>query len=304
MARKPGPLRHLNIDECRIGTPESKRAAGTRSYQRAEPGGRGQAEYQDAPHDGLGRWPSNLLLSDPDLFDEHNAFVVGSGAVATSGGRHFEEGARKVSFAGTARAREGAGGATQAAAEYHRESDVGGYSRFFIIPKADRADREPDIAPDGHDRSKRFSTHPTMKPTDLMRHLIRLVTPPGGVVLDPFAGSGTTGKASLLEGFDFILIEKEREYIEQIEARLNGVQRGLGLDTPLVGQPRVSRDGVAVRHNSGGNTFGGDKPKPPLSDMGYGTKTPQERAAFKRRELAEAYELFGSLIPPSDEDAA
>ena len=67
------------------------------------------------------------------------------------------------------------------------------------------------------------NTHPTVKPTDLMRYLCRLVTPPGGVVLDPFAGAGSTGKAALLEGFQFIGIEREQEYIEIASARINFV---------------------------------------------------------------------------------
>lgn len=58
-----------------------------------------------------------------------------------------------------------------------------------------------------------------VKPTDLMRYLVRLVTPPGGTVLDPFCGSGSTGKAALLEGFKFIGIEREAEYVEIAHAR-------------------------------------------------------------------------------------
>lgn len=108
--------------------------------------------------------------------------------------------------------------------------DSGTYSRFFLVPKADRTDREPVITPDGHDRTKRFSTHPTVKPTELMRHLVRLVTPTGGLVLDPFLGSGTTAIAAELEGFRWLGIEREPEYVAIAEARLNGTQRGLGLD--------------------------------------------------------------------------
>jgi DNA modification methylase len=66
----------------------------------------------------------------------------------------------------------------------------------------------------------RKNTHPTVKPTDLMRYLCRLVTPPGGTVLDPFAGSGSTGKAAALEGFRFIGIEREAEYVEIARARI------------------------------------------------------------------------------------
>jgi len=64
------------------------------------------------------------------------------------------------------------------------------------------------------------SNHPTVKPTDLMRYLCRLVTPPGGVVLDPFTGSGSTGKAAILEGFRFIGVEREAEYVEIARARI------------------------------------------------------------------------------------
>jgi site-specific DNA-methyltransferase (adenine-specific) len=65
------------------------------------------------------------------------------------------------------------------------------------------------------------SSHPTVKPTDLMRYLCRLITPPGGIVLDPFAGSGSTGKAAILEDFKFIGIEREAEYIEIARARID-----------------------------------------------------------------------------------
>jgi site-specific DNA-methyltransferase (adenine-specific) len=78
-------------------------------------------------------------------------------------------------------------------------------------------------------KAYRANVHPTVKPTDLMRHLVRLVTPPGGVVLDPFLGSGTTALAAEMEGFAWVGIEKEAEYVAIAEARLNGTQRGLAL---------------------------------------------------------------------------
>jgi site-specific DNA-methyltransferase (adenine-specific) len=128
-------------------------------------------------------------------------------------------------------------------------------TRFLIIPKADRADREPVLGGHGiepgtrvlnsgssgrtfrdgewvethSEPRKRANSHPTVKPTDLMRHLVRLVTPTGGVVLDPFLGSGTTALAAEMEGFQWIGIEREAEYVAIAEARLNGTQRGLGL---------------------------------------------------------------------------
>ncbi len=82
-------------------------------------------------------------------------------------------------------------------------------ARFFYCAKASKRDRD-----DGN-------IHPTVKPTDLMRYLCRLVTPPGGVVLDPFMGSGSTGKAAMLEGFRFIGIERDAQYLEIAKARIN-----------------------------------------------------------------------------------
>jgi len=122
------------------------------------------------------------------------------------------------------------------------------YTRFLIIPKAARSDREPvlgglavervvsvwggdedDLTPGKKSTVARRNVHPTVKPTDLMRHLVRLVTPAGGTVLDPFLGSGTTALAAELEGFGWIGIEKEAEYVAIAEARLNGTQKGMGL---------------------------------------------------------------------------
>jgi hypothetical protein len=89
--------------------------------------------------------------------------------------------------------------------------DSGGASRFFYTAKAPTSER---IRHDG-------TAHPTVKPLDLMRWLVRLVTPPGGLVLDPFAGSGTTAEACLLEGFRCVTIEREADYLPLIVQRIN-----------------------------------------------------------------------------------
>src|SRR5690606_14495724 len=73
----------------------------------------------------------------------------------------------------------------------------------------------------------RQNNHPTVKPTDLMRWLCRLVTPAGGLVLDPFAGSGSTGRGAVAEGFRFVGIELSPEYAAIAEARIRAVQPGL-----------------------------------------------------------------------------
>jgi DNA modification methylase len=118
---------------------------------------------------------------------------------------------------------------------------LGDAARFFYCPKASKADRDEGLegfevkrtggmsATDdgsmltgsGNERTTaRANLHPTVKPTDLMRYLCRLVTPPGGIVLDPFTGSGSTGKAAVLEGFEFIGIEREAEYVALARARI------------------------------------------------------------------------------------
>jgi site-specific DNA-methyltransferase (adenine-specific) len=122
--------------------------------------------------------------------------------------------------------------------------DTGSAARFFYCAKASRDDRDEGcgalelkrtakLGGSDNDRddldpvSERFRTqpsrnpHPTVKPTDLMRYLCRLITPPNGIVLDPFTGSGSTGKAAMAEGFRFIGIEREAEYIEIARARIS-----------------------------------------------------------------------------------
>lgn len=95
----------------------------------------------------------------------------------------------------------------------------GSAARFFYSAKADAGDRLG-------------SKHPTVKPVDLMCWLVRLVTPPRGIVLDPFAGTGTTGMACMAEGFDCILIEREAEYVADIKNRIAHVS---GENAPLFG---------------------------------------------------------------------
>ena len=130
----------------------------------------------------------------------------------------------------------------------NQHGDEGGASRFFYCPKTSKTDRNEGLddfedkeapkrddgqpygmntnkfRPDGSERKPvqpKKNHHPTVKPTDLMLYLIRLVTPKNGTTLDPFMGSGSTGKASIRGGFDFIGIEREEEYFEIAEARIN-----------------------------------------------------------------------------------
>ena len=141
-------------------------------------------------------------------------------------------------------------------------TDDGSAARFFYSAKASKADRDEGmegwedrtfnrVNPGGLENDPRWApverknVHPTVKPTDLMRYLVRLVTPPGGTVLDPFTGSGSTGKAAILEGFRFIGCELSPDYAAIAEARIaNAAQRmGLPHDAPAsIPQPVQVRD--------------------------------------------------------------
>jgi site-specific DNA-methyltransferase (adenine-specific) len=121
--------------------------------------------------------------------------------------------------------------------EREGHNDSGSAARFFYCAKASKKDRNEGL--DGFPEVKggsmqgvetregkptnhptRANHHPTVKPTDLMRYLCRLITPPNGTVLDPFMGSGSTGKAAVIEGFDFIGIDQSAEYVEIAKARI------------------------------------------------------------------------------------
>jgi DNA modification methylase len=127
---------------------------------------------------------------------------------------------------------------------FDEEDNKEEWRRYFYCPKASKKDRDGGMEQlqsksikgrdEGQDKTsiaykarptERKNIHPTVKPTDLMAYLVRLVTPKGGVVLDPFMGSGSTGKASVREGFDFIGIEREDEYMEIAKTRIEHEQK-------------------------------------------------------------------------------
>lgn len=96
-------------------------------------------------------------------------------------------------------------------------SGLGKDSRYFYCKKASKREREAGIPNEGTGRA---NTHPTVKPIEVMRYLCRMITPPDGVVLDPFCGSGTTLCAASMEGFQYIGIEREEEYVQIAQARV------------------------------------------------------------------------------------
>lgn len=120
------------------------------------------------------------------------------------------------------------------AGAFHQDS--GSAARFFYCGKASRKDRHEGMEDPGpqfkhgttlrqvENTATKGNTHPTVKPVELMRWLVRLITPPGGVVLDPFMGSGSTGKAAMRERFQFIGIEMDQEYFRIAELRIKSAK--------------------------------------------------------------------------------
>lgn len=209
----------LNIDGCRIHGEDAH--GGTYTVKRLKPGatldktgGNWRPEEGGVEYHGEmkpGRWPSNVIHDGSD--EVVDAFPDAPGqqaALSTKPGQKTRGIYGKMSREGEASAgrRYTDEGATNfAALPGQRRGDEGSAARFFYSAKADADDRLG-------------SKHPTVKPIDLMRYLVRLVTPPGGVVLDPFAGSGSTGVAAMLEGFESILIEREADYVEDIKRKV------------------------------------------------------------------------------------
>jgi site-specific DNA-methyltransferase (adenine-specific) len=184
----------LNIDKCRISTADKfgGGAKGTSGFAAGYEGDGWQSGSE------LGRWPANVALDDEaaKLLDEQAPNTGGGGFCGGGIGEGVVYG-------------DPGSGQTR---KTGRIDANGGASRFFYCAKASKRDRNTNGA---------ANTHPTVKPTELMRWLIRLVTPPGGIILDPFGGSGSTGVAAQADSVRCILIEREDEYLEIIRDRLD-----------------------------------------------------------------------------------
>ena len=177
-----------------------------------------------------GRFPANII------FDEEAGKILDEQSGVTKSSKRGAHNNKKTQHTNTY---------TPPQAMYSDDNtygDTGGASRFFYCPKASKKDRNdgcnglpikrPDTRTDtgmGSFTEKgvqpQSNHHPTVKPTDLMAYLIRLVTPKGGIVLDPFMGSGSTGKAAVREGMNFIGVEKEDEYMEIAKTRIEHEQK-------------------------------------------------------------------------------
>jgi site-specific DNA-methyltransferase (adenine-specific) len=200
VAYKPGGDRTMQIDECRIGTDENLNggAYAKNGSDRSDDWGahNGYRRNQGLPFEQpTGRWPANLCHDGSDE-------VVSMFPNSKSGNLNGETVKADNRIYNTA-------GSTLNRKLMVRSGSEGSAARFFWSPKAGKKDRNG-------------SKHPTIKPIRLLDWLVPLVTPVGGTVLDPFAGSGTTGSAALNTGRNAILIEREPEYIADIRRRFYG----------------------------------------------------------------------------------
>ncbi len=212
----------INIDGCRVGE-------GAKKWTNPRGGiwatdSEATAELVD---NQLGRFPANFIHDGSDEVLQLFPDTKGGTWNITKGARHFNNDGEPTGYATS-----------------KSDSSTGSAARFFYCAKASKkdrnegldqfeekrdADRTKDDGAGGDNPRNRSNTaklnhHPTVKPTDLMRYLCRLVTPPNGVVLDPFTGSGSTGKAAVLEGFSFIGVEQSEEYIAIAEARIQSAK--------------------------------------------------------------------------------
>lgn len=245
----------LNIDACRVGTNDEQLRTGSGVIPCRHDETRGRAGEASADRrymaasgtnfsvtpgprggDPDGRWPANVIHDgSPEVVA---AFPHAPGQLA------------KASTSATRRAGQNAYGVmTRGSNGQDKRGDGGSAARFFYCAKANKKDRNDgcDGLPlrksgmvsntsgqhitrrDGGAPAPTANNHPTVKPTELMRYLCRLVTPAGGIVLDPFMGSGSTGRGALLEGFDFIGIEQDSDYATIARARIGAVQLRLPL---------------------------------------------------------------------------
>lgn len=192
----------LNIDGCRIGSDRVRTRGRSDARHKASNslGAAWSGVVDEAPREG--RWPANVLL------DEEAAALLDRQTGTLTSGTMRAGTQRKAS-----RGRGGYGGnfpdEATAADTY---GDSGGASRFFYTAKASRSERTAG--------GQVENTHATVKPLDLMAYLVRLVTPPGGVVLDPFVGSGTTAVAALDGGWRFVGVEMDPHHFEIARTRI------------------------------------------------------------------------------------
>jgi site-specific DNA-methyltransferase (adenine-specific) len=241
LARKPldgtvvnNVLKHgvggLNIGACRVEATEFSKVLGTKRVVNTGSGfesfGMGSIRSGGGASSPLGRYPANLI---------HD------GSEEATGGMPWTKSPKGISYRKPSDNNCMSGGNMERYA-LNGHDDQGSASRYFYCAKASKADRDEGLEgfelkqggamgggeetrgnrPTNHPMRSNF--HPTVKPTALMQYVTKLITPLNGTVLDPFMGSGSTGKACMLEGFNFTGIELSSEYLAIAEARIKHAQ--------------------------------------------------------------------------------
>ena len=247
----------LNVDGCRVGAWDGASTARKPALVNDTAAGFGQGLAMGGNGSDIGRWPANLIHDgSPDVL---RLFPVTGPARAADVSDE-----RRAEFFRAGALASGVVSGRRDPANSH--SDPGGSAaRFFYCAKADASDREAGLSHMAERTLNRVNAgglendpkwapiqrknhHPTVKPTDLMRYLCRLITPPGGTVLDPFMGSGSTGRGAMLEGFGFVGIDIDPEYLEIARARIAEAN-------PIDDPPPLTRPGqlslFAVAEKSG-----------------------------------------------------
>jgi len=215
----------INIDGCRVGNEEITTTGpeGSNKYAGFIGKEQGQSTFKSTH---IGRWPANILHDGSE--EVVSLFPNTKSSNGSFKATDYEEKETSTPFT---------------RGDFEGYGDSGSAARFFYSAKTSKKDRnegcesleEKQYSSDGREilnetayqrnNSIANNNHPTVKPTDLMRYLVRLVCPEGGTVLDPFNGSGSTGKAALLEGFNYIGIDMDESYIEISKARLEHIFR-------------------------------------------------------------------------------
>lgn len=232
MARKPligtvaeNVLEHgvggLNIDGCRIGTEGGTSRSDQNEYPKTEDGKEDRSQHWARTGHKVvplntGRFPANLIHDGSDDVLERFPIVHGAGKARDGSEAKVSDSYSASSYMMPKNTR------------MRRLGDSGSSARFFYCAKASKKDRNG-------------SKHPTVKPIKLMEYLCRLVTPPGGIVLDPFGGSGTTARAAINEGFGVVIMDRQPEYVLDIIRRLEEEQNNnVTLESVLMMEGEIS----------------------------------------------------------------
>jgi site-specific DNA-methyltransferase (adenine-specific) len=244
----------INIDDSRIGTEQiqiNKLNSDINLHHNYNGEG---GKWEGKTEISEGRWPANIIFDEEagQVLDQQSG--ISKSSTFTAPMRDIRGHGDNLYTSASGNKRK-----VRDIITTNGHNDKGGASRFFYCPKASKKDRDEGMdgfeeKSVGHTNSdkcikcnkwrlsgngesckceepetewiKRKNNHPTVKPTALMEYLIKLITPVNGIVMDPFMGSGSTGKAAVRNGFDFIGIEMDEEYIKIAEARIKNELNG------------------------------------------------------------------------------